>query len=326
MENIDIKDKRILSELDKDSRQPLSKIAKKIGLSLPAVHYRLNNLIKKGIILQFQTVIDYKKLGYTYHVIYFRLRNMDPETEENIINLLNKNPRIIYLLRCEGRWDLITGVCAKDILELNDFIRELHKLIKNNITNELTLTHIGARQFERNFLTNKKEINRMDRLTGAKIEKYNATEQEIKILNLISDNARISVPEIAKSIGSTIDKVKYHLKKLVKNKVILGYSLVIDPKKIGLDLYRILIRTNILSDEEENKFISYCSFDPNLFLVSKTFERWDFTLEYEIEEDNFREVFNKIKKEFGDIITDFEILKVYSIDKSSYMPKIQSTS
>ena len=44
---LDLKDKKILFELDKNSRIPLSKLAKKIRLSKEVVFHRLNNLIKK---------------------------------------------------------------------------------------------------------------------------------------------------------------------------------------------------------------------------------------------------------------------------------------
>ena len=48
--NLDIKDKKILYELDKNSRIPLSQLSKKVQLNEQTVHYRVKNLIKKGII------------------------------------------------------------------------------------------------------------------------------------------------------------------------------------------------------------------------------------------------------------------------------------
>ena len=64
MEKIDVKDRKILYELDFDSRQPFSKIGKKVGLHKNVVIYRIKRLQERGIIRNFYTVIDSFKLGY----------------------------------------------------------------------------------------------------------------------------------------------------------------------------------------------------------------------------------------------------------------------
>ena len=47
MTQLDLKDKKILLELELNSRQSFSSIAKKVGLSKEVVNYRVNKLIKK---------------------------------------------------------------------------------------------------------------------------------------------------------------------------------------------------------------------------------------------------------------------------------------
>ena len=48
---LDLKDKKILTLLDEDSRYSNSQIAKKVGLSKPAVEYRLKRFERNKIIL-----------------------------------------------------------------------------------------------------------------------------------------------------------------------------------------------------------------------------------------------------------------------------------
>jgi Lrp/AsnC family leucine-responsive transcriptional regulator len=58
MIKLDLKDRKILYELDLDARQPLTRIGKKVGLSKDVVSYRMKKLQDEGIIKNYYTVID----------------------------------------------------------------------------------------------------------------------------------------------------------------------------------------------------------------------------------------------------------------------------
>src|SRR3989344_4558251 len=87
--SLDAKDRKILYELDINSRQASSKIAKKVGLSKQVVNFRIKRLIKEKLISFFYTVIDISKLGFAVHKIFLRLQNIDSE----ILFLWGKNSR-----------------------------------------------------------------------------------------------------------------------------------------------------------------------------------------------------------------------------------------
>ena len=74
--SLDIKDKKILYQLESNSRQPLSSLAKKVGLSREVVAYRIKQLEQKGIIHHYVTVIDFVRLGYMFLRIFFRYNNI----------------------------------------------------------------------------------------------------------------------------------------------------------------------------------------------------------------------------------------------------------
>jgi len=79
---IDLKDRKILTLLDENSRLSNSQIAKKVGLSKPAVEYRLNRFEKNNLILSHYVVIDFTKLGYSQYKIYFKFQNTTPWTSK----------------------------------------------------------------------------------------------------------------------------------------------------------------------------------------------------------------------------------------------------
>ena len=61
---MDDKDRVIIEMLTKDARTPLTKIAKKLGITEAAVRKRLKNLEERGIILGYTTVVNPAMLGY----------------------------------------------------------------------------------------------------------------------------------------------------------------------------------------------------------------------------------------------------------------------
>ena len=58
MEKLDLKDRKILYELDINSRQSFRSIGRKVGLSKDIVASRIKKLIDKGIIIRFFTYYD----------------------------------------------------------------------------------------------------------------------------------------------------------------------------------------------------------------------------------------------------------------------------
>ena len=57
-EKLDLTDRKIVYALDFASRMSLTQLGKKVGISKEVAKYRLDNLVKKGIIKGFYTDIN----------------------------------------------------------------------------------------------------------------------------------------------------------------------------------------------------------------------------------------------------------------------------
>ena len=67
MEKLDLKDRKILYELDLDSRQSFRSIGRKVGLSKDIVATRVKKLDENGVITGYCTIVDYSKLSYNLY-------------------------------------------------------------------------------------------------------------------------------------------------------------------------------------------------------------------------------------------------------------------
>ena len=86
-----------------------------------------------------------------------------------------------------------------------------------------------------------------------------------KILNVIVDNSRFSLRQIAKKINVSVATVMHHINKLEKEKVIEKYSAKLDYERIGYDV-EVLIEVRIskgrLLDVEKKIAVH-----PNVFAI-----------------------------------------------------------
>ena len=85
MEKIDLKDRKILYQLDLDARQSLTQVGKKVGLKKDVVAYRVKRMQDEGIIKNFWTVINTFKLGYNVFRIYINFHYVSTQIKNDII-------------------------------------------------------------------------------------------------------------------------------------------------------------------------------------------------------------------------------------------------
>ena len=111
---LDKKDWKILAALSKDCRTSLTQIAKAVGVSREVADYRIKKLVKTGIIKSFCADVNLQALGFTKHVVYLELKNVDREKEGNIFKLLKSHKFISWIVTSTGKWSIIFDIHSKD--------------------------------------------------------------------------------------------------------------------------------------------------------------------------------------------------------------------
>src|SRR3989344_1316436 len=104
---LDMKDTRILYELDMNARQPLSKIARRGGLSKEVVNYRIRSMEKEGIIEGYYAALDLSRMGYMFCRLFIKFQNIGLEKEKKIINHCKALPYVRWMYTIDGPWDIV---------------------------------------------------------------------------------------------------------------------------------------------------------------------------------------------------------------------------
>ena len=123
MISLDNSDKAILRELQADASISNLELSKKIGLSPSACLTRTKNLRESGVIKQFTTIIDEKKL--VMETLAFVLVNLTPMNRDSIqlfMEDVNNYPQIQECYTLTGSHDFLLKIVAKDTQSYRDFI------------------------------------------------------------------------------------------------------------------------------------------------------------------------------------------------------------
>ncbi len=319
---LDLKDKKILYQLDLNARIPTTQLAKKVGLSQPSCHYRLNNLIKKGIIKFFLTNIDYGFFGYFPYRFFCRLQNLTEEKEQELINYLKNHEYVPFLASCTGRYDLMFCVMAKNMSELKKILNEIKNKYGEYFSEQQIATLITGEFYPRDYLLGKKKREIfIKKEFGEQTKRPKLDEEDLIILKELANNSRITSVELSSKINLSLDAVRYRLKNLEKNKIINGYTIYFDNEILGQLRYKIMIQLRGNTEEKENRIITFAQIFPNVVYSVKTFGVWGLEIDIEVENvEKFTEILREIKNKNSDIIREYQTIQLTKVYKYTHLP------
>jgi len=317
MVKIDLKDRKILYHLDLDSRQPLSKIGKKVGLPKNVVSYRLNRLKELGVIKNFYTNIDLHKLGYNILRFYFTYQYATPEIKEEIINYFKKCKYAGVIHSVEGSYDLVVYMYIKNLNEFYSYWEETLTKYRDYFSTQILSLYYLENMFNHAFLLEEKtERKRVDVFEGKTIA--NIDELDIKILEFLATNARIPAAEIAKKLNVTTVTITNRIKKLVDQEVIQWFRTQIDISKLGYRWYKVDI---VLKDHKKlYHIIDYLKNNPNFIGVDRTIGYVDLELEFALKSINeIHKIMEDLSVKFPNTIRNYKYVYVIETHRYEYL-------
>ena len=121
----DNKDKIILAELKKNSRNSTKNIANRVKIPRVTVHDRIKKMVERGIIKSFNVTIDYKKIGYSSEVFIFVSFLPNPEvSQRQLAKRIAKLTGVSEVHIISGEYDLLLKVRGKSLEEIGKLVIE----------------------------------------------------------------------------------------------------------------------------------------------------------------------------------------------------------
>lgn len=317
---IDRIDKKILFELDSNSRLSNQKIAKNLHLTKERVNYRIKKLIKNKVITRFFSEIDFSKFGYYGYKIYLQFQDINKKKEEEIWQYLSKHPNAIWMVKCTGKWDAIFGFVAEDITEFNDILLEFLNKYGQYVQNKQIVTNISHYIYSRKWLVDS-QANFITKF-GGKIEKIKIDKRDRIILRELAKNSKTPVIELSEKTGLSAPQVLYRIKNLIKKKILISFKIDIDLSKFNYQFCKVFLNLKNISIKKKNNLIKFCVSQKNITALSEVIAPWDIELEFEVENFNqLMDITSELRNRFSDIFRNFESVIITKESGRIHIPK-----
>ncbi|MBU4501451.1 MAG: Lrp/AsnC family transcriptional regulator, partial [Nanoarchaeota archaeon] len=136
----------VLVELSKDQELILNILMNHTNISYLELsrktkfnYLKLKRIIKYLVfngLIRFSIDPDYRKLGLEFHNMFIKIKI----SEKNIFeDYIKSNPRVHWIKFCQGKWDYIISITAKDINEFIDITKNIRTENKKIIIEETSL-------------------------------------------------------------------------------------------------------------------------------------------------------------------------------------------
>ena len=228
---LDLKDKRLLYELDQNSRQSCSQIAKKIKLSTEVVNYRIRKLENENIITQYQLIANLSALNIKQFKICLSLQHMNSAKLNEIINQLKQLTQVKWIVSCSGNWDLIISAETDSLEKIEELKDEIVSLFEGYVSKKAVAILIEAQTYTRNYFLDSKDFKK-SRIIMKQEKIIEIDELDLKILKTLAENSRKQIVEIASELKQSVRVINYRIKQLEKKKIILGYKMAVNYEKL----------------------------------------------------------------------------------------------
>ncbi|MSR86413.1 winged helix-turn-helix transcriptional regulator [Candidatus Woesearchaeota archaeon] len=307
---LDMVDRKILSELDKNCRISTILLAKKVHKSRETVKYRIQQLQEKGIIQGFITSINPNKLGYYMFKVYLKLENI-PEEKEKFLQTLRTDTAIYWIGISDGAFDLVFAVLSKSIPEYYSNVNSLLSGWKHLIVTRVLGSMVDTEQYNKKFFLEEK--NSKVHTFGGDIFSYTLDPLDGKILTLLANDARIPILELSRKVKSSVDIVRTRIKKLEEKEIIIAYRIAVDFNLLHKEFFKAIVYFRSLSQKEEHALGEWMKCNPHSLYYIRSLAPWDAELEFVVDNyPHFNQIMNDLKKQFPHMIRNTEHLIMIS--------------
>jgi len=307
-EELDLFDKKILFELDINSRTTASKIAKKLQLSKETVNYRIKRLEKNGWINRLYTIFNASLFGYSYYRVLLKFDKITTSIETEIIDYITSDPTCANLRILEGQYDLVFLTIQKNPGELKAFLQCFFNTYGKYIQEKNVLMMMKTYKLNQKFLLEGKTVKKT--FSHVDTKDYTLDKIDLGIMKAISTNARIKLSEIGNKLKLDSRLIEYHIKKMEHTGIIVAYTIDLNLVKLNRELIKVDIA---LKDPAFiTQILNFFDKTNTCVFAHELLGKYDLSIELYVENDEMlRSILEKFKEKFLENYVYYDVSHVY---------------
>jgi len=323
MVKLDLKDRKILYELDLNCRQSNTQIGKKVGLKKDVVGYRIKRMQEDGIIRNFWTAINTFNLGYNVFRIYLALQYVSAEKKNEIIKYFVDYKNTWAVISSKGEIDLTVIVWVNNNNEFYQFWSKTLDLFEEYFAKKIISLYIQTIDFKKTYLLldQKDEENREHYRIISGTNKVEIDNLDYQLLNELAINARCPIIELADKFDCSSQSINYRIKNLLKKDIIKAFRVNIDYSKLDLQHHKVDI---YLKEHRKRKnIIDFMRSKSYLQCLNVAIGWADIEPEFVIKDINeIDNIINEINSKFPNSIRKYTFWIAEKVYKERWLPEL----
>lgn len=121
--DLDEKDRALLRYLQADARLSNAELARRVGLSPPALQKRLRKLEEAGVIERYVTLLNHEAVGYDMTCfVQVTLQRHEPEAVANFKTAVQEMDEVLACHHITGEYDYLLQIVVQNRKHLEAFI------------------------------------------------------------------------------------------------------------------------------------------------------------------------------------------------------------
>ncbi|MFH1566023.1 MAG: AsnC family transcriptional regulator [bacterium] len=311
-------DRKILYELDLNSRQSFQALGRKVGLGKETAFHRVQKLKEKEIIDKFITILNVHELGYQNYRFFLKLKNVDSKIEDKIIKFFKDLKSTGWVISIEGYWNLGVWFMVEDFYSFKENYKNFKTKFSNFIADEKLSIFSDVQYFSRSYLVSKDNHQVLE--VKVPKEKQKISETELKIIEKLAENSRTPILEISAHAGISPKTTIKKIKELEKRKIILGYRLKINLEQLGIRYYKLHFKLNNLTEKDRDEIKQFITKNPNIIYLDETISGYDLELDVQIEnKQDLDNLIENLKQKFKRNIESYDVLEFIKEHKHIFL-------
>jgi DNA-binding Lrp family transcriptional regulator len=274
------KERKVLSSIELNADKSIDLIKKETGYREHTIRYTLHRLLSKGVIKPF-TVINRTALGFVEYNIFFSTGSLSQKDRNDFLRALMKEDSVTFVAAMGADFPFGIGVVSKDPFEVRELLNKLSKTFHGMFFEKSVSTQFSVTIYPRGYLTGKQSKTAPFKIDKAKTIEIDDLDD--KILSAVAHIPFRSNRELAQKLGLPLSTLEFRLKRLKEKNVILGSLYAVDPSKIGMHIFKLIVYARGIDPELNLQLHKFCLSNPYCTLLFECFGSWDYEINVEVE-------------------------------------------
>jgi DNA-binding Lrp family transcriptional regulator len=142
--SIDDTDDKLLTVLSRDPSISWTKLASALGSPYSTVRYRIDSLVKRGVIIGFPVAIDGARLGRHPFRVLIVARGIDSSLRKELFSFASSHRFCSMFVRCLGAWDFELNYDLEELSQGGEMVQELHDTFGPFIQSTTTVNELAV--------------------------------------------------------------------------------------------------------------------------------------------------------------------------------------